>query len=138
MLRARLVVVALAALAALASGCSNEAEGQPCSVKSYGNDPNGQNGADDCADGLVCTRAGVLNSNSDLCCPPDPRNATVPECIPGSGGVAADAGSGTDASSTSDASASDATADTSTDVSSDGATGEAAASDGATGDAATE
>jgi hypothetical protein len=85
----------LVAALAVGAGCSQEAEGQRCDTKSWGN-----GGNDDCESPLVCTPASTLRSQVDLCCPSDPRLATKTECIPGGGTVRADAGADTGASST--------------------------------------
>jgi hypothetical protein len=130
MLRARLALPALAALVVLAVGCSNNGEGERCSRQSYGDDSNGANGKDDCQTGLICVAS--QSANTDICCPPDPKNATVLACVPGSGSRPADGGAeGGDA-------ASDA-GDAGPDVSTDGGT-EAATEAGpdATTEAATE
>lgn len=62
----------LAALVAFAA-CSNEAEGQPCSP---------DNGNDDCQNGLACMapRNAHATNAADVCCPPDPSQATTTEC----------------------------------------------------------
>jgi hypothetical protein len=51
--------------------CSNQGEGDACSIDS---------GNDDCQSGLVCTKASTFGSNSDLCCPPNLADATVAAC----------------------------------------------------------
>jgi len=72
-----LLAVTLASLGALvaASACSNQGEGEYC-------DPNaGNNGNDDCQDGLVCkTAPGVVGVNASRCCPLDPSLAKTSAC----------------------------------------------------------
>jgi hypothetical protein len=72
-----LLAVTLASLGALvaSSACSNQSEGEFC-------DPNaGNNGSDDCQDGLVCkTAPGVVGVNASRCCPMDPTIAKTSAC----------------------------------------------------------
>lgn len=73
-------VLAVPALVAglVVAACSDEGEGQPCDPRAN------NNGNDDCQSGLICkTQAG----GSPRCCPPDPAQATTPECTLPSGGV---------------------------------------------------
>jgi hypothetical protein len=74
---ALLLAVTLASLGALvaASACSSQGEGEFC-------DPNaGNNGSDDCQDGLVCkTAPGVVGVNASRCCPMDPSLAKTSAC----------------------------------------------------------
>jgi hypothetical protein len=81
--RLRFVLAALATLAigsSLATGCSNQGEGERCDHLAD------NSGNDDCQDGLQCTLATDLNSHTDLCCPPDRRTATTPQCALNQGG----------------------------------------------------
>ncbi len=57
---------------ALMPGCSNQIEGQSCSV---------DNVNADCEDGLVCVPKTELNTQADICC--KPSGSTNPACIPG-------------------------------------------------------
>ena len=57
---------------ALMPGCSNQVEGQSCSV---------DNVNADCEDGLVCVSKTELNTQVDICC--KPSGSTNPACIPG-------------------------------------------------------
>lgn len=63
----------VASLAVLSPGCSNQAEGQPCSRNA------GNSGSDDCESGLSCQQVGTLQ----LCCPVPPATPSVPECVQG-------------------------------------------------------
>jgi hypothetical protein len=67
-----LVAPLLAAFVAVAA-CSNEAEGEPCST---------DNGNNDCQDGLECIppRNQQATNATDVCCPPNPAQATTPAC----------------------------------------------------------
>ncbi len=89
MIRPRSLVAMLASAAALSlapPGCSDYAEGDRCDAN---------NGDDDCAAGLKCTKVAQTNgNNSDLCCPAD-GVATVPACVPGTGGGGAGGTGGT-------------------------------------------
>jgi hypothetical protein len=104
-----------AAAVAIGIGCSNYAEGERCDRDSY------NFGNDDCQDGLVCTEASKLGTNSDRCCPPDLNNAKpdsvcakrsnpiTPPSQEGGPGPTADGGDGGDgAADGGDAQASDA------------------------------
>lgn len=53
-------------------GCSNQAEGQACSVDNLN---------EDCESGLVCVSKAELNTLVDICC--KPKDSTNPACIPG-------------------------------------------------------
>jgi hypothetical protein len=83
----RLAFAALASLAALALGavgCSQQAEGERCSVA---------NGSADCEAPLVCTKRDLLTGSTvDRCCPADRAQATTAECAVTFSG-AGDAGS---------------------------------------------
>jgi hypothetical protein len=70
---APLLSVPLFAAVVAFSACSNEAEGEPCSP---------DNGNDDCVNGLACIppRNSHATNAADVCCPPDPTQATTPEC----------------------------------------------------------
>ena len=57
---------------ALMPGCSNQAEGQACSI---------DNVNADCEDGLVCVSKTELDTQVDICC--KPSGSTNPACIPG-------------------------------------------------------
>jgi hypothetical protein len=92
------------------AGCSNQSEGQRCSV---------ENGNDDCQDGLICKSKDLLNGAQDsLCCPADSKAAVAPACRPPSQTTTPPAPTG-------DASTSDASTDSSTDASVDGSTSDA-------------
>ncbi len=65
---------AVLAVALTLPSCSNQGEGDRCNVLGD------NNGNDECQDGLVCTRAADLGAPTDLCCPPDRRNATTAVC----------------------------------------------------------
>lgn len=58
------------------NACSNQPEGERCSVLAEGN------GNDDCQDGLVCTEAKLLNNagDTDRCCPANRSTATTSVC----------------------------------------------------------
>jgi hypothetical protein len=106
----RPVLFSLLAVPVLAAGivfsaCSDEGEGQPCSL---------QNGSNDCQSNLTCQT--VPNANGPRCCPTDLSQATTPECSLPNGGV----------------DASPAPPDVSTDTSSQDSPGEAAPGDAAT------
>ncbi len=101
-------------------GCSNQSEGQRCSI---------DNNNDDCQDGLICKSKDLLNGAQDsLCCPADSKAAVAPACRPPSQatttptptGDASTTDSSTDSSTdASDGSSTDATSDSSTDGSAD-------------------
>jgi hypothetical protein len=103
-------------------GCSNQSEGQRCSV---------DNNNDDCQENLICKPKDQLNGAQDsLCCPADSEKATAPACRPPGQSNAvptpvdasttdATTDSSTDAGDAGDGSTSDATTDSSTDASSD-------------------
>ncbi len=111
-LRPFLVVIAAIGLLALVltTSCSQQQEGERCDLN------NGISGGDsDCNDGLICTAAKDLGTDTDRCCPADRSQSTVTPCIvsssslnqdaaaPGDGSVfTTDSGtdSGSDASST--------------------------------------
>lgn len=101
------------------TGCSNQSEGQRCSV---------DNNNDDCQENLVCKPKDQLNGAQDsLCCPADSSKATAPACRPPSQTTttptpvdASTTDSSTDASTDSgDSATGDATTDSSTDASTD-------------------
>lgn len=59
-------------LAVAASGCTQQGEGERCSVA---------NGSNDCESPLVCTRRELLTASSvDRCCPADRAQASTVEC----------------------------------------------------------
>jgi len=73
-MRFRFAVLLSALVAASVVGaCSNEGEGQICDHRA------GNNGNDDCQNGLICTQ-NLPGVNGDRCCPPDRSTATTPEC----------------------------------------------------------
>jgi len=79
-------------LAASSLGCGKQGEGERCSVLA------GNDGADDCDDGLVCVPGSELNEGrADTCCPPG--GSTNPACIPG--GLGTSSATSTSASTTS-------------------------------------
>lgn len=67
-----LAVAVVSALIGLAA-CSNESEGQPCSLF---------NGNNDCNNGLVCETPPNLGATNapTVCCPPAGQPASTPEC----------------------------------------------------------
>ena len=70
-MRLRFAAFVLPVLAALAfASCSNEGEGQPCSLYA------GNGGNDDCQSGLICT----VVTAGDRCCPSDRTTAKTSEC----------------------------------------------------------
>lgn len=66
------LLAATVAAAALFAACSQQGEGERCTI---------ENGNDDCGEGLVCTSAEQLGGNADICCPPS--GSEEPACIPG-------------------------------------------------------
>jgi len=119
-----LVVATVGAFAlVLTTSCSQQQEGERCDQN------NGISGGDsDCNDGLVCTAAKELGTDTDRCCPQDRSTATVAPCIvssstigqssaPPEGGTdgstfSTDSGStSNDSGSSSDTGASDSSAD---------------------------
>ncbi len=118
--RATLAATALAlatTFGTFGSACSNQSEGQRCSVL-------GDNaGTDDCQSvsstgvPLVCKPKTQLNgAQDDLCCPQNPAQATVPACqAPGSSGIVPPPPS--EAGPTTDAALSDASDATTADTS---------------------
>jgi hypothetical protein len=111
-LRTWLLPVALLGLGALAlqTSCSQEPEGERCDLN------NGVSGGDsDCNDGLVCTSATELGTETDRCCPADRTQATVPPCListtatdasaapPEGGGSTTDSATGAETSTTTEA-----------------------------------
>lgn len=139
----RPLLFSLLAMPVLAAGilivaCSDEGEGQPCSLL---------NGSNDCQANLTCQT--VVNAQGARCCPMDLSQSTTPECSLPNGGVDAssappDARADT---STADSPAEAAPGDASADARSDGPvesaadapSGDAASpGDAAGGDAATE
>ncbi len=118
-LRPFLVIVAAVGLLGLVltTSCSQQQQGERCDLN------NGISGGDsDCNDGLVCTAAKDLGTDTDRCCPADRSQSTVAPCIVSSSSLNQDAAapgdgsvftpdsstdSGTDASSTDSASDSD-------------------------------
>jgi hypothetical protein len=67
-----IVGLGLVGFLANVTGCSNQSEGQACSV---------DNVNADCEDGLVCVTRTELNTQVDICC--KPTGSTNPACIPG-------------------------------------------------------
>jgi hypothetical protein len=109
--------------AAIAPGCSNSSEGQPCSTL-------GSNqGDDECQSGLTCTAAAQLNGGGytkDVCCPTDRSQATMTICqLPTN--PLGDAGGFPDVGSSADTSADTEVPDSG---SADGPTSDGAAADG--------
>jgi hypothetical protein len=103
-------------LVAPSFGCGKQGEGEPCDVLA------GNDGADDCEDGLVCTPGSDLNEGgADICCPPS--GSTNPSCVPG--------GLGTSSSTT--ATSSSSTSTTATSSASGGGSGGSGGSGGAGG-----
>jgi hypothetical protein len=78
-----IVGVGLVGVLAWMPACSNEAEGQACSV---------DNVNADCEDGLVCVSKSELNTQADICC--KPSGSTNPACIPGNLGSSSSSSSG--------------------------------------------
>lgn len=108
-------------LAAASFGCGKQGEGEPCNVLA------GNDGADDCEDGLVCKPGSELNEGrADTCCPPS--GSTNPACVPGGLGTS----SSTTSTSSSSASTSTSSA-TSSSASGGGGAGGAGGSGGAGG-----
>ena len=73
-IRATLIVVSSLAAIGIEAACSNQGEGEVCSIA---------NGSDDCKTdiGLICYDARQLNNpTSDRCCPSDRSKATHPTC----------------------------------------------------------
>ena len=68
-----LLPVPLLAALAVAAACSNEGEGQPCSI---------DNGNDDCQDGYACVAPPNKNATNApyVCCPGAGQPPTTPEC----------------------------------------------------------
>jgi hypothetical protein len=120
-LRTWLLPVALLGCIALAleTSCSQEPEGERCDLN------NGVSGGDsDCNDGLVCTSATELGTETDRCCPADRTQATLPPCTisttatdassaPPEGGSTSDGTTGADQSTPSEASSSSDASDAS-------------------------
>lgn len=139
----RPTLFALLAVPVLAAGvviaaCSDEGEGQPCSL---------QNGSNDCQSNLICEKPPGQSDSPAVCCPMDPSQATTPECsLPVTGVDASPAppDGRTVETSTQDSPAEGAQGDASGDAPAEGAADAPAesASDGgpdsATGDSATE
>jgi hypothetical protein len=111
-LRTFLLPVALLGFGALAleTSCSQEPEGERCDLN------NGVSGGDsDCNDGLVCTSATELGTETDRCCPADRTQSTVPPCListtatdasaapPEGGGSTTDGTTGAETSTTTEA-----------------------------------
>ncbi len=65
-------VLGLCAAPTTIAACSNQAEGQACSV---------DNVNADCEEGLVCVSKTELDTLVDICC--KPTGSTNPACIPG-------------------------------------------------------
>lgn len=103
------------------AGCSNQSEGQRCSL---------ENNNDDCQENLVCKAKDLLNGAQDsLCCPADSEKATAPACRPPSQTTttptpvdASTSDSSTDASNDASDAGDASTSDATTDGSSDGST----------------
>jgi hypothetical protein len=79
----RPTLFALLAVPAIAAGvliaaCSDEGEGEPCSLL---------NGSNDCQANLICEKPPGNSNSPAVCCPPDLSQATTPECSLPSGGV---------------------------------------------------
>jgi hypothetical protein len=110
-----------AGLAFGSPGCSNQGEGERCSTF---------NANDDCQNGLICLSKEITQQPSDLCCPPKPLPPNVPECIPGSGTPAPEAGT-PDSAQPDVAQPDTATAETGTDATADQSTADAPAEQGA-------
>lgn len=72
MRRIRFGVLVVAFVALWAGACSNQGEGERCSL---------DNNNEDCASGLRCQK--IEGQDSPLCCPPPDRPSTVAACIPG-------------------------------------------------------
>ncbi len=79
------VGLTLSAIFVNVAGCSNQAEGQSCSV---------DNVNADCESGLVCVPKTELNTQVDICC--KPSGSTNPACIPGNLGGSSSSSSGGD------------------------------------------
>jgi hypothetical protein len=81
-----LVLLALVGALVASVACSNQGEGQFCSMA---------NGNSDCQDGLQCIRAPGVTAgvNPTRCCPP-PAQATTPECSLNTGGLDASTAAG--------------------------------------------
>ncbi len=115
-----LVVAALGALAlALTTSCSQQQEGERCDLN------NGISGGDsDCKDGLICTAAKDLGTDTDRCCPQDRSQSQVTPCIisssslnqdaapPSTGGGSMDASPSTESGSDTGSDAGDSGSDT--------------------------
>ena len=82
-----LSVAALSVFAiALGTSCAQQQEGERCDRN------NGISGGDsDCNDGLQCTEAKVLGTDTDRCCPADRSQATVAPCTISSNSLNQDA-----------------------------------------------
>ena len=76
----RHLLFSLLAVPVLAAGifvvaCSDEGEGQPCSLA---------NGSNDCQANLICMAPPGRSNSPAVCCPQNPAQATTPECaLPG-------------------------------------------------------
>ncbi|MFO0672410.1 MAG: hypothetical protein U0235_22840 [Polyangiaceae bacterium] len=107
------------AVLGLVAACSSSGEGERCQL---------DNGNDDCASGLVCTRStdlplpsgyqGKVPDREGRCCPSDRSTATVAECAQTPQAPGGDAAIPVEAGG-------DAQADTGTDAGSDSATSDA-------------
>jgi hypothetical protein len=74
-LRLAALVLPLALAVTAVPSCARQGEGERCDIGA------GREGEDsDCDDGLVCTPASELGTNSDICCPPDPKTSSSPDC----------------------------------------------------------
>jgi hypothetical protein len=70
----------------LTTSCSQQQEGERCDRN------NGISGGDsDCNDGLECTAAKDLQTDTDRCCPHDRSQATVAPCIVSASSLTQDA-----------------------------------------------
>lgn len=66
----KLILSAFALCVSLVAACGSQGEGERCSV-----------GASDCASGLVCTKAALLQGQTqDICCPSDLSKASSNAC----------------------------------------------------------
>lgn len=135
----RPTLFALLAVPVLAAGvvitaCSDEGEGQPCSLL---------NGSNDCQSNLICEKPPGNSNSSAVCCPPDLSQATTPECSLPSGGVDASPAppdARTKEASTQDSTTEAAGGDAAADAPAEGASDAPAesATDAPAGDSATE
>lgn len=73
-----LLAVPVLAAGVLIAACSDEGEGQPCSLL---------NGSNDCQSNLICEKPPGQSNSPAVCCPMDLSQATTPECSLPSGVV---------------------------------------------------